>query len=752
MKRPFAVVGITYLIAQTVAVLCGFAVTTALFCVAMLCALVVLLIYKDRPVWLLPVLLSCAVCFAANAGHSLFREKPVRALEGQTVLLSGRICEAPYQSYGRNFYIIETDSVLLESMPQKVRFRLSSAKDLDAEYGDRIVTEVRFNYPDEKSSSARSLKADGIMLTGFLPFEETPEISEGSPSLYGWIIRLRQTFSSAASELMGEELGGLLTGMFTGDTSGIDSMTLVRFRDCGLSHLFSVSGLHLSVLTAALLLFLRRITPDYRITAFLCIPFVLFFMAFSGFSMSVRRAGIMTLLALIAAVVRREYDPLNSLGLAALVICILNPCAAGDAGMLMSFGSTAGIITLYVPVSRKLRSLLRFEPKSRFAFVLRPLIETIATSMIAQVFTAPIAVLCFGQMSLTAPVANVLCILPASGFMIIGAVATALYCVPVVGVALGFALMIPAWIAGRVCTVLTGLIALIPGSGLSVNYPFAGIFIAGSICMLIVWYMLFGKESSRTYSFGLCGAAILQVLMILVAVHNVTVLTSSGITVFGSDSGIMTALNSGGQCVIVGCGTDGFRGWLASEYLAEDNITDVLAVALPDNTMRYAEHASELIEMYQPDSVFLSDEGSAYELISQSARKTGSDMFLVNDAGYSAEGCRIRFRTYVDKEDNIWILAECGQLVMLVCPERGDCLLIPEEWRRPDVALMCAEGVANVTVIDPIAVMITAADSTEARRAAARMEYRGVKNVFAVPDDSRLNIAKSGQGIRVIEQ
>jgi len=168
MKRPFAVVGITYLIAQTIAVLCGLAVTTALFCMTLLCALVVFVLFKERPAWLMPALLSCLVCFGMSCGHRMLVVRPAQALEGNTVLLSGRVCEAPYESFGRYYYIIETDRILRDDMPQTVRFRLSSSRDLDIVYGDGIYTEVSFSSREENSAAARSLRADGVMLTGYI--------------------------------------------------------------------------------------------------------------------------------------------------------------------------------------------------------------------------------------------------------------------------------------------------------------------------------------------------------------------------------------------------------------------------------------------------------------------------------------------------------------------------------------------------------------------------------------------------------
>jgi len=751
MKRPFAVVGIAYLIAQTVAVLGGLAAAAVVFVLALLCALVFFVFLKNRPAWLIPAVLSCAFCSGINTGYTLIAVNPAQALQGQSVYVTGRVCEAPVCSYGRYYYIIETESVSLESAPQKVKFRLSSGSPLEAGYGDSIHTLVQFNYIELTSPVMRSLMADNVTLTAHLPYDAQPRLIRGDPSLYGWIIDMRNGFCDAATDLLGEELGGLLIGMFTGDTSGIDNTTLGVFRDCGLSHLFAVSGLHLSILIAALMVVLRRIVPDYRATALMAIPFVLFFMAFTGFSMSIRRAGIMTLLGLIAMVVRREADPLNSLGIAALIICLTNPCAAGDVGMLMSFASTLGLITLSAPLNRRIRSAVKFDPHSRWAFILRPLIETISTSVVAAIAVLPITVLCFGEISLVTPIANTMCVYPASAFMIIGALGSALSCIPVIGPLVGFVFFVPAWLIGRIMLILCSMISEIPGAGVSVNYPFMTVLIVGTAGLMLLWLAGFGNNKEKSFSLMLCAALVLQTFMFGTVLYKSMMLPKQSLMVFHADGGLLTALVSGGQCVLVGAGGDSYCGWLASKRLAQDNITDALAIVLPDNTDFCAGNAVDYIEQFEPEAVILDDSGRRFELIEQVCRELDISMYNVNGAELSASGCDISVSAFSDSEDRLWVWAQCGELTLLVCPEGGDCMLLPEEYTLPDVAIVTSDSITNVTCLCSTALIVSAPED-DGGRAEAVLAYRGMKNIFATAEDGCIVVVQDGQGIRVDEQ
>lgn len=751
MKRPFAVVGLTYLIAQTIAVLCGFTVTAVLFCVAAACALFVFVRVKSRPEWLLPVLLSCVVSFGLTGGYMLFRVEPAKAIEGQNAYIVGRVCEAPCESYGRIYYIIETDVISLEGVPQSVRFRLSSGKSLGAQYGDTVRTMVQFNYMKSDSGTARRLLSDGVVLTAYLPYDSDTEITKGERTLYGGIISLRDNFSAAADRLMGDELGGMLTGMLTGDTSGIDSRLLDDFRACGLSHLFAVSGMHLSILVSALTLLFRRITANYRITSLMTLPFVVFLMAFSGFSMSIRRAGIMMILYLCAQVFRREADTVNSLGLSALAVCLVNPFAAGDVGLLMSCCCTFGLAVLLDPAERKLFSLIGFDPKSRTAFILRPIISTVISAGVSALSVFPITVLCFGEVSLVGPIVNALCAYPISCFIILGTAAAAFSCIPLVGSIIGFVLLIPTWMCGQLSVLLAEICSELPGAGVLMNYPFMAMFLVIAAVLLLFWYFTFCRNGEKTRSLFTCSLLVAAVLASGTVTYGAIDAARESITVFNASDGVMTALICGGRCVIIGAGGENYHGWLALEGLSERNIDSVEVIVLPDNTDTYASNAAELIERFEPETVYLSDEGSTYELLLRSCGEIGAQTESIDDACCTVKGGELSFETFSDDNGVLWVWAECGSLSMLVIPSGGDCALLPERFGRPDIAVLSSENVINITCISPTAVIVSAEGKAGAHISAV-LGYRGVKTIFQTPHDGFITVTESGNGIRVEEQ
>ena len=77
-----------------------------------------------------------------------------------------------------------------------------------------------------------------------------------------------------------------------------------------------------------------------------------------GFAPSVVRAGIMSLVFLLAFVVGKQSDSLSSVGLAGIIICLINPFYAFDVGFLMSFFCIVLINLLYRPLFKILGKFL----------------------------------------------------------------------------------------------------------------------------------------------------------------------------------------------------------------------------------------------------------------------------------------------------------------------------------------------------------------------------------------------------------
>lgn len=180
---------------------------------------------------------------------------------------------------------------------------------------------------------------------------EAPEIADFSwdgdaPGLRALFARVRTACGRNVRRALSGDIGTAAAAMAFGDKTQLTSGEKALFRGAGLSHLLVVSGLHASLVGGTVFAALRRLPGRRarRCAAAVSIGVLLLFAAVVGFTPSVVRASFSLCLLYGGCFADREPDALTSLGLSALVLCALNPYAAADAGLLLSYSATLAIL------------------------------------------------------------------------------------------------------------------------------------------------------------------------------------------------------------------------------------------------------------------------------------------------------------------------------------------------------------------------------------------------------------------------
>ena len=148
---------------------------------------------------------------------------------------------------------------------------------------------------------------------------------------------------------------GTVTGMIMGDQSLLPDESLQAFRISGVSHVLSVSGLHIGFISAMLLYVIRKPKRWWQILLVLLSLWL--YCAMVGLPASAVRACCMSTLALLAQVRGERYDLLTALAVSALVILFVAPAQLFAAGFLLSFGAMLGIAALCGPLEKGLHFL-----------------------------------------------------------------------------------------------------------------------------------------------------------------------------------------------------------------------------------------------------------------------------------------------------------------------------------------------------------------------------------------------------------
>ena len=217
---------------------------------------------------------------------------------------------------------------------------------------------------------------------------------------------IREYTGKTLRKYLPDEYGNILLGMLIGDKSEIPEESIEIFKRAGIVHLFSVSGFHASLWSnllykKSLLMGLKK-----RPACVVSILALFAFLAITGFSKSTIRASLMLLIFFLGRLVYRDSDSLNSLGLSAIIILLLNPFAAGDVGFLLSFFATLGIVSGTKPLMNPIRIYFRRIQNKCLRKHCIDTVNVLLVSVCACIFTAPFMILFMGNISLIAPITN----------------------------------------------------------------------------------------------------------------------------------------------------------------------------------------------------------------------------------------------------------------------------------------------------------------------------------------------------------
>lgn len=197
----------------------------------------------------------------------------------------------------------------------------------------------------------RYLKQKGIYLTGYM--EEAKTVV--TPPKLGFSFKLwRDELESAIENLpLATDTRNFLISLLLGDKTYIDKEDRDLFANTGISHIFAVSGLHVSMVSVGILaimslLFLGKLRRWKYVAA---IPVIWFYIILVGASPATCRAGIMLTLAFWALFLQRKHNPVVALGWAIVLILAFSPNALYDIGFQLSVVCVGSLVLIAAPLN-----------------------------------------------------------------------------------------------------------------------------------------------------------------------------------------------------------------------------------------------------------------------------------------------------------------------------------------------------------------------------------------------------------------
>lgn len=162
----------------------------------------------------------------------------------------------------------------------------------------------------------------------------------------------------------------IAVALVAGDRSAIPREVEDGMRVSGLTHILSISGLHMALVAGTLFALVRGALalvpalalgwPIKAVAALLALAGSAFYLILSGNDVPAQRSFVMTALVLTGVLLGRRALTLRTIAVAAVVVLGLTPEAALDPGPQMSFAATLALVAAYERL-QPLRALPRPE-------------------------------------------------------------------------------------------------------------------------------------------------------------------------------------------------------------------------------------------------------------------------------------------------------------------------------------------------------------------------------------------------------
>ena len=260
------------------------------------------------------------------------------------------------------------------------------------------------------------LLKDGIYSVMGFPkitkLDQKPEYNFSS-YFYEKILFLKQALRESIKRSFLPPQSLILQGTIVGDSGALSQDLKNKLNITGLRHIIAVSGTHIVILCMILMpifLFFRL----WRRQAIICsIAVVWLYIILTGLSASGVRAGIMGSALFLSQIFGRQNASQRMMALAGALMLLQNPLLLlYDAGFQLSFLAAMGIIYL--------NPIFDYFFKFIFHDKFKELILIVSTTLSAQIFTLPLMLFNFGNISLVAPITNLLILPIVEPLMIFG--------------------------------------------------------------------------------------------------------------------------------------------------------------------------------------------------------------------------------------------------------------------------------------------------------------------------------------------
>lgn len=358
-----------------------------------------------------------------------------RFIDSGPVMVHGVVVGHPESLGNRTYVVVAMRKVAKDGDEVRAgtRLRLTVLDGPPLKYGDVVEVRAELRRPDPATNPGefdyrRWLQRQGITAIAFVQYARHLTVLGSEPPsrlMYAAAVA-REWVRTGLAGALSPEGASLASAMVVGDRRPLSADVEEQFRRAGVTHLLSVSGLHVGFFAAVAwwLFGTVRLPPAVRAACVIIVAWL--YVLATGARPPAVRAGTMTTSTLVAFASGRGRDAPTALTAGALVLLVQNPSLLFDPSFQLSFAATAAIVWWLEPLRRW------------FSWLPRPVATGCALTTAAQLGVMPLLVGTFQQVSVVGLIGSLIGSPIVSLLVPLGAVVGFVYHVaPLVGTWLG---------------------------------------------------------------------------------------------------------------------------------------------------------------------------------------------------------------------------------------------------------------------------------------------------------------------------
>lgn len=313
----------------------------------------------------------------------------------------GKVIEKKLSS-NSNYYIVEIDDHNMIDIPQHITAILYINSDQQVNRYDSIkfkadIVKVKRN-PNFDTIKYYDSKGINIVLS---TYEQIIVDKEGNGISY-FFSAANDWIKNTINNNLRNPYSNILKAFLIGDNSQVDEMIMHNAQKSGISHIFVVSGLHITLLVSIINILLMSLLISKKVRIISVFIIIWIFIGITGFNTPTVRAGIMSTMVLLSNCFKRRGDSLTAIFLSGVILVAFGKTSVTDISFLLSFTSTLGIIILQRPIKRYIISKITLDNK-----IITTIISIVACSIAANIAMLPVMIFYFKGISLVGVFTNI---------------------------------------------------------------------------------------------------------------------------------------------------------------------------------------------------------------------------------------------------------------------------------------------------------------------------------------------------------